>query len=193
MPLVIGVALLAGAVASGLYFANRYHWIDLPGLGPQRDWADAHSAENITTIYSGRVSELLVTQGNTVEEDSSHPSLAWIRSSLKTASSNGATDGVSINVPDALVAQIQGKRILVTVSAKGGGRQSSFAAAYSAGSAGSSGWFVFEPASEFRDFSFAYRVPRNAAELNHVVGIWSDISGRNAPLAISRVTITAEP
>jgi hypothetical protein len=111
---------------------------------------------------------------------------------LKAANSNGATDGVSVNVPSSLTGEIQAKRIRVTVSARGGGKnvQSPFAVAYSTGSAGNSGWFVFEPTSEFNDFSFNYVVPRGGGGLNHYVGIWSDIAGRDAPLAIRRITIT---
>ena len=193
MPLVIGIALLVAVVAPALYFADRYHWIDLSGLRFESDSTGARSAAKTTTIFSGRASELSGTQGNTIQEDPSDPSLVWIRSAVKAARSNGATDGVSIKVPGPLSAQILAKRIRVTVSARGSGGSSPFAVAYSTGSSGNSGWFVFEPTNQFKDFSFGYVVPRGAAGLNHFVGIWSDISGRGAPLAIRRVTITAEP
>ena len=195
MPAIIGIALLVGISAAGFYFADRYHWIDLSSFHSKPEANSARSAGKTMTIFSGRASELRSAPGNTIQKDPSDPSIAWIRSSLKAAKSKGATDGVSVNVSNALTGDIQGKRIRVTVSAKRGGKdvQSPFAIAYSTGSAGNSGWLVFEPSNEFNDFSFNYVVPRAGGGLNHFVGIWSDIAGRGAPLAVSSVTITILP
>jgi hypothetical protein len=99
---------------------------------------------------------------------------------------------VSLKVPIPLSGGLQAKRIRVTVSVARDDRESPspFAVAYSTGGAGNSGWRVFEPSQEFKDFSFSYLVPHRAGGLTHYVGIWSDIAGRGAPLAIRRIAIT---
>jgi hypothetical protein len=185
----LGIALLIGVVAGFLYFAHRNHWIDLSGSPSPR------SMEKATVIFSGQASALSAASGNTIQADPSDPSIVWIRSSLTSANSNGPTGGVSVKVPSALSGELGAKRIRVTVSA---GRSNTdalppFAAAYSTGGAGNSGWFVFEPTHSFKDFSFNYVVPGGAAGLTHYVGIWSDIGGQNTPLAILSVTITILP
>jgi hypothetical protein len=154
------------------------------------------TAENTTVIFSGKASELSAKSGNTIAEDPSNPSIVWIRSSLKTANPSGATDGVSIKVPASLSGEIEAKRVRVTISAARGqneGISSPFAVVYSTEGAGNSGWRVFDATQQFQDFSMSYLIPRNAGGVPNYVGIWSDISGRATPLAISRVTITVLP
>jgi hypothetical protein len=186
------IAILAGVIALGVYFAYRSGLFDLSG--PRSGGTTNVSAERATAIFSGRPSELIAARGNLMQADSSNSSIVWIRSSLKTAKSNGATDGVSVKVPDPLIGKILGRRIRVTVSARGADRdQSPFAVAYSTGAASNSGWLVFQPTKEFTDFSFNYVVPRSAPGSGHSVGIWSDITGRDAPLAIRQITITELP
>ena len=192
----IGVALLVGVVAGLLYLAIRNEWIDLssnssPGTSAER----RQSMENATVIFSGQASKLSAAPGNTIQADASDPSVVWIRSSLTSAKSSGPTDGVSVKVPSPLSGELQGKRIRVTVLAgrSAGQAPSPFALAYSTGGAGNSGWLVFEPTQEFKDFSFSYVVPRRAAGPTHYVGIWSDIAGQETPLAIRRVTIAVAP
>ena len=51
-----------------------------------------------------------------------------------------------------------------------------------------SGWVVFTPSPEFDDYSFDYRVPARVGTAQYV-GVWSDISGRGAPLAVRSITI----
>jgi hypothetical protein len=187
--LSVGVALLLGAVAS--YFAYRNHLFDVP-TGSDTTAERYQSMKSETVIFSGQADQLSAASGNAIQVDPSDASIVWIRSSLTVAKSGGATEGVSIKVPSPLSGALEAKRILVTVSAARDDRRapSPFAVAYSTGGAGNSGWRVFEPTPEFKNFTFSYVVPRKAAGLTHYVGIWSDIAGRGAPLAIRRVTIT---
>ena len=114
---------------------------------------------------SGRASELTAAPGNTVQQDTSDPSVSWTRSTIKTASAKGSTDGVSVKVPSSVSDQIQGKRIRVTVSARGATNSlAPFALAYSAGE--NSGWVVFDPTAEFKDYSLRFAVPRTAGSTN---------------------------
>ena len=182
---VVSFALLA---AGGFYLANTLLTPTRETREERRPTADA------TVIFSGRLDQLNPAPGNAVQQDPSDPSVVWLRSSLKTAKSNGSTDGVSVKVPAALLEKLQGRRIRVTVSAKGAGDGAApFALAYSMGGSGNSGWVVFEPKREFEDFSLSFAVPRRATGPDHYVGIWSDIAGRNTPLAIRQLTVTILP
>jgi len=187
LSLAIGIAFLAGVMIVGIYLAPNNQWFGLTSFrsaSPSQD-------ESSTVIFSGKPNELRAAPGNIVQADQSNSSITWIRSKVTTAKSSGATDGVSVKVPSSLSDEVQGKRIRVTVSARGGSADipSPFAVAYSTG-ARNSGWLVFEPTDRFTDFSFNYVVPRSGAGSNHYVGIWSDITGRGAPLAIRQIRIT---
>jgi hypothetical protein len=187
-PLIFGLVFL-GVVAATVYVLLFTSWIN-----PLTATRESAPAENARVIFSGNnIGELRQTRGNVIQQDPSNSSVVWLRSSLTAAKATGATDGVSVAVPRDFAAEA--RRVRVTVSARGGGgaNQAPFALAYSAGSAGNSGWLVFEPTNSFKDFSFNFALPRVAPESNHYVGIWSDITGRGAPLAIRRITITPLP
>jgi len=178
---VLSLALFA---AGGFYFA---HTLIAPSPHEEASRADT------TVIFAGQQDQLVAPAGNTVQRDSSDPSVVWVRSSIKMARSRGSTDGVSVKVPTTLSERMQGKRIRVTVSAKRGDDHTSpFALAYSAGTA-NSGWVVFDPTAEFKDFNLSFVVPAKAAGSDQYVGIWSDIAGRGAPLAIRQLAITILP
>jgi hypothetical protein len=189
---ILWVAVI-GFVALGLAGATFYLFhsglINLPFSGT----SESPSAAEGTVIFSGRADQLHQARGNTIQQDPSNSSVVWIKSSLANARPSGSTDGISITVPKSVVADA--RRVRVTISARGVGvaNQAPFAVAYSAGSAGNSGWLVFEPTNKFKDFSFTYAVPRGASGVNNYVGVWSDITGRNAPLAIRRISITRLP
>jgi hypothetical protein len=175
---VVGCLLL---VAGGFYAANRFL---SSSSSPE---LDRRAAQNAEVIFSGRASDLKASPGNTVQQDDSDASTVWVRSQVRSAKSSGSTDGVSLQVPAAVLQKIRGKRIRITVSAAGNAA-SPFAIAYSAGAA-NSGWVVFQPTGKFQDYSLNFAVPRNADSDNYV-GIWSDIDGRGTPLAIRQVAIT---
>jgi hypothetical protein len=179
--LFAAVTLLA---AIGVYFAY-------PMLEPAKQ--TTRPASNAVVIFSGKPSELTAAPGNTVQADSSAATISWISSSLRTAKANGTTDGVHVKVPPTLSKDLPGKRIRVTVSARGSeGGLAPFAVAYSTASGRTSGWLVFEPTAQFADYSLNFKVPR-AAGSDQYVGIWSDIAGRGTPLAVRQVAITVLP
>lgn len=194
--IVVLVALLAAAVVGSFYFATRLWSPGSNGGSPSATSEQTGSVEDAKVIFSGKASELTAAPGNTITEDPSNASVVWIRSSLTTAKSSGATDGISIKVPISLAGKLEGKRIRVTISAARGenaGVPAPFAVAYSTEGAGNSGWRVFEADEQFKDFSMNYVVPRGAAGLPNYVAIWSDIAGRDTPLAVRSVTITGLP
>jgi hypothetical protein len=180
---------LFGVAALTAYLMLRTDWLKLPGSFAERP--TQNSTDVGTVIFSGRADALRAAPGNAVEQDRSDSSVSWIRSSLRAARSNGATDGVAIEIAPSLQPKGETRRVRVTVSAKraAGAPSSPFALAYSTGSAGNSGWLVFEASDDFKDYSFNFVIPRNAATLTHFVGIWSDISGRGIPLAVRGATI----
>jgi hypothetical protein len=186
--LAIATVLLS-VTALTAYLVLRTDGLKLPGLRAER--TTQNPTEVGTVIFSGRADALRAAPGNTVEQDRSDSSVSWIRSSLRTARSNGATDGVAIEIPPSLLPKGETRRVRVTVSARraAGAPPSPFALAYSTGSAGNSGWLVFDAGEDFKDYSFNFVIPRDASTLSHFVGIWSDISGRGAPLAVRGATI----
>jgi hypothetical protein len=187
--IALAVALLIGVAAVLAYFAYRNDWFGVGSLSPSASIERAR--EQATVIFSGQASALSAASGNTVQGNQSS-TVAWIRSSLVQAKSSGPTDGVSVTVPTTLSDGLAGKLIRVTVSAARGNTSSlpPFAVTYSTAGAGNSGWSVFQPHKAFEDFSFNYRVPPRAGGLAQYVGIWSDIEGQNAPLAVRSIKIT---
>ncbi|HXV83275.1 MAG TPA: hypothetical protein VEG60_25725 [Candidatus Binatia bacterium] len=188
--------ILVIVLGAAIYFADRQNWIDVPGIGSDsgRDLSRRNAPANAVTIFSGRASELRAAPGNRVDVDPSDSTVAWIRSTVKSASPGGETDGVAVPVPSSVWSGITANRIRVTVSAKGGGGEPNpFALTYSTGSTQNSGWLVFEPTSAFKDYSFVFAVPPASRGTTHYVGIWSDITGRSTPLALRRVEIAPLP
>jgi hypothetical protein len=183
--LILLAILLGGGTAA--YVEN---WIDLSGILPTRVADAGRARDSAELIFSGNAGALAAPAGNQVQQDKDDPRITWIRSSLRQASPAGATDGASIEIKPPLLDDLIGKRIKVTVSARAAdqGPPQPFAIAYSAGDLGTSGWRVFTPSAEFDDYSFVYQVPTKVGAAHHV-GIWSDISGRGAPLAVRSISI----
>ncbi len=198
MPVAIVVVLLLIA-AGGALLASRMGWINLDGLpftgGGGSSGAGGQTAANAEVVFSGDAKQLVAAPGNIVQEDTSvSPPAVWLRSHVQAASATGSTGGVSVKVPSEFVPRIEGRAVRVTVSARTGGKgePSPFAVAYSAGDKGTSGWIVFTPTKTLDDYSFVYVVPIgeiDATSNPHYIGIWSDISGGNAPLSVQRITI----
>ena len=197
----VAILILLAILVGGGYFAHVRGWIDLadlpaiPGLPSIAGITGGGGAspprvDRAKLVFSGNAGELASPAGNLVQQDQADPAITWIRSSLREAVTTGATDGASLEVKPPLAGDLVGRRIRLTISARAPdqGTPAPFAVAYSAGDAGSSGWVVFTPSTEFDDYSFDYQVPATVGTAQHV-GIWSDISGRGAPLAVSRITI----
>ncbi|MCP4383219.1 MAG: hypothetical protein GY798_17680 [Hyphomicrobiales bacterium] len=193
---VIGVIVLLGLLGGAGYLAISLGWIDASRLGLSGSGIPGRpQSPDAEIIFSGRAGDLSAAEGNIVQEDTSvSPPVIWLRSSLKQASPAGASDGVSLQIPSSLLPRIEGRNVQITVSARTGGRgvPSPFAVAYSAGDRGNSGWVVFTPTRAVDDYSFSYQVPIGEVsdpDNRHYIGIWSDISGGNAPLALDRISI----
>jgi hypothetical protein len=191
---IVGLAILGG----GAYAAYVENWIDFSWIGisasmPGGGAATRPSGSLVTgdLVFSGNAGDLAAPSGNLVQQDKSNPSVTWIRSSLRQANPAGTTDAASLQIKPPLVTDLVGKHIRVTVSARAPdqGSPAPFAVAFSSAKVGTSGWVVFTPTKEFNDYSFDYQVPATVGEAQHV-GIWSDISGRGAPLAVRAITIT---
>jgi hypothetical protein len=185
--------VLVVLAAGGIYEANMAGWLDLGamlpgGSGPRARPAVGADAERL--VFSGKADELASPAGNLVQQDRSDSSVTWIRSSIKQAGPAGQTDGASLEIKPPLATDLVGRRIRVTISARAPdqGTPVPFAAAYSSANAGTSGWIVFTPTKEFDDYAFEYQVPTTVGTAQHI-GIWSDISGRGAPLAVRSIAI----
>jgi hypothetical protein len=196
--LIVLVVVAAGALLGAL----RFGLVDPALLGLPSHVLGGGDGSGATTngppaakpdiIFAGDAAALTAAPGNTVAADPK-AAVAWLRSSVKSASAAGATDGISIAVPADLLPRIEGRRVRVTVSAKSGteGDPVPFAVAYTAGAKGSSGWIVFVPEKDFTEHSLTFVVPISAMEGGepHRIAIWADIEGRNVPLAVRSITI----
>lgn len=188
----VALVVLLAVLIGGAYAAYVENWIDLSGImasggGGARTSGRATAGE---LVFSGNAGDLAALSGNLVQQDRSDPSVTWIRSSLRQADAAGPTDGASLQIKPPLATDLVGKRIRVTISARAPeqGPPAPFAVAYSSADVGTSGWVVFTPTKEFDDYAFEYQVPATVGTAQYV-GIWSDISGRGAPLAVRAISI----
>jgi hypothetical protein len=191
VPITLAVALAVAAGVGGYLLYNGL--VGWPGFGhsPLTDAISPAASNNEVVVFAGNADALTASPGNTIEEDPAG-GVVWIKSSVRTATPRGATDGVSLKIPSSVSDNAQARPIRVTISAArkdGADSSAPFAISYST-DGGNSGWRVFQPTNEFNDFSFNYRVP-NVAGGTHVVGIWADIAGRSIPLAVRRITVSA--
>lgn len=195
------VVLVVAVAGGGLYAADRLGYLDLAGLTGGSTGGGSGVRPTAATrhvVFSGRAAELVAAEGNIIQEDTStSPPTVWLRSRNKTANPTGATDGVTVTVPNAIVPLLEGRAVRVTVTAMTGGKDDPrpFAVAYSAGTNGTSGWFVFLPTRRMEDYSFTYNVPIGEMEGSdnvHRIAIWSDIGGSNGPLAVKEIFVSGE-
>jgi len=195
------VLLLLVVIAGGLIAAVQFRLVDpatvgLSGLlgGSPAGTGTGPNGPSVPpdVIFAGDTELLATTPGNTVQPDQS-ASIAWLRTTVKSASAAGATDGITVVIPKELLPRFEGRRVRVTISARSGseGAPIPFAAAYSAGPKGNSNWIVFVPEKEFTDHSFSFVVPIGDMEgsNDHRVAIWSDIEGKGVPLGVRSITI----
>lgn len=191
----VAIFVLLAILIGGAYVAYVNDWVDLGGvtsLVARTGGPAARSADIGKPVFAGNAHDLASPAGNLVQQDKADASVAWIRSSLRQADASGATEGASVQIKPELAGNLVGKHIRLTISARAPdqGTPSPFAVAYSTANVGSSGWVVFTPTKEFDDYSFDFTVPATVGSAQYV-GIWSDISGRGAPLAVRVITVTA--
>ncbi|WP_421726222.1 hypothetical protein [Bauldia sp.] len=199
LTILLAIVIILVVVAGGGYLAIMLGWIDGTRLGLGGSIiSPSRPTQNAEVIFSGDAGALSAADGNIIQEDTSvSPPVVWLRSSRTSASPAGVTEGVSLEVPASLLPRIEGRAVRVTISARTGSRDepTPFAAAFSAGDRGNSGWIVFVPSRTLDDYSFNFRVPIGEVgdpDSANYIGIWSDITGSNAPLAIDRITITPQ-
>lgn len=193
--LTLLILLAVVVVAGGLLAALHFRILDPAALGLSGGGgAGAASRPGAAdVIFAGDPAALAAAPGNTVQADPSGEA-AWLRTSVKSASASGATDGVSVVIPPELLPKFEGRRVRVTISAKSGaeGAPIPFAAAYTAGAKGNSNWIVFVPEKIFTEHTLTFVVPIGeigASGDGHRIAIWPDIEGRGSPLAIRSITI----
>ena len=189
--IVLAVLIILVAVAGGIFLASHFKLISLPSFGLSAGGSSSVSTAEPIRVFPASDLKFVSTDGNTVQEDGS---LTWLRSKRRSASPEDRSQGSYIELPADLLSRIEGRRIRVTVDARSGatGEPPPFAVTYSTVGRGNSGWFVFVPTARFDEYDFAYQVPIGevgSEENTHVIGIWADINGTNAPLAIENITI----
>ena len=199
---IVFLLLLVVILGGALFTAIHYRLLDPTALGIDRFldgtiWNGGGPASQpgagADVIFNGDAATLSAPPGNTVQAEPSGLA-AWLRTSVKSASAEGATDGVSAVIPAALLPKFEGRRVRITISAKSAaeGTPIPFAAAYSAGAKGNSNWVVFVPEKMFTDHTFSFVVPIGAigaTDEEQRIAIWADIEGRGSPLAVRSITI----
>lgn len=114
-----------------------------------------------------------------------------ITSAEDSPNSGGRTQGVHVQVPDALELAASGNRVKVTVVAKKAEENGAneFAVAYSTAEVGNSGWRRFEPTADFETFTFEYNVNPMREGRGDFVGIWADTSAQGAGIVVQSLTV----
>lgn len=189
--IVIAVLAALVVIAGAVFLAMHFRLINLSGLGLTGGGSAAVSTAEPIRVFPANGLKFTATEGNTVQEDGS---LTWLRSKQRSASPADLTQGAYIQLPTDLLSRIEGRRIRVKVEARSGatGEPPPFAVTYSTVGRGNSGWVVFLPTARFSEYDFAFQVPIGAVgadDNTHVIGVWADINGTNAPLAIESITI----
>jgi hypothetical protein len=197
--ILLATVLVIVILGGGLLAAIQFRLVDPAQLGLGGVFGGATGSGGPTgpavqaeVIFAGDSALLSAAPGNSIQPDQS-ADIAWLRTTVKAASAAGASDGVSLIIPKALLPRFEGRRVRVTIAARSGteGAPIPFAAAYSAGPKGNSNWVVFVPEKQFTDHSFSFVVPIGdlAGSDDHRIAIWSDIEGRGAPLGVRSITI----
>jgi hypothetical protein len=198
--IIVAILLIVGLAGGITYYLYGNAFLGLIGLSSRGSTtksesstvASASTAPDIRIVFSGKTTDLQAASGNVIQQDPSDAATTWIRSSVQMAHSNGTTEGAYVSIPEKSLVGLVGRRVLVTVTAASGakGELPPFAVAYSADTSGNSGWRVFTPTTTFQDYTFPYVIPQRYSERQYI-GVWSDIAGRGAPLAVRQITIRA--
>jgi hypothetical protein len=105
----------------------------------------------------------------------------------------GDGDGVLVRVPAETAAQLGGRKVKVTITARTSptnGSPSFKAMYYRPGSEGGSGWQDFTLTAEFAPYSFEYAVPEAPSSSGvDNIGFWADTEGKGRGLEIAAVAV----
>jgi hypothetical protein len=146
-------------------------------------------------VFSGNVGKVETLPGTSLDpgSGSGKDKAIILRSTVKQALLAPSPNTAYLNVPQNIIKDLSGKRVAIVVWARRlpAEGQAPFAIGYSAGPAGSSGWTVFSPTSDFKAFRFSYRMPARleSSITNDRIAIWPDIDGARQGLEIRLVTI----
>ncbi|WP_342641192.1 hypothetical protein [Rhodoligotrophos ferricapiens] len=191
-PRLIGIAAAAVIVivgAGGYFLFSGDSSTGGGDAGPQQA-ITLQPSEKI--VFSGIDSELKAAPANSITQQSAVRDNATvvIRSTTATARPAGTTGGAHLAIPASEVQALAGKRVRVTAWARGADPKPSarFAMAMTIGNGFSTGWIVFTPSRAFQPYSFDLVVPANARE-GAVIGLWSDLDGRDGGIELRLVTL----
>jgi hypothetical protein len=154
----------------------------------------SNSAADPYVIFAGDGAAFATPPGNTKQTaGNEREKTILLRSTVKQAELAPSINTANLSIPTKLVNELSGQGVLITVWARRPVTEgkSPFAIGYAAGSAGNTGWFVFDPTSEMTPFRFAYRMPARieAGFDEHRLAIWSGIDGSGNALEVKLVTI----
>jgi hypothetical protein len=190
---VIGVLVVLTLAVGGLYLFKP-SWLPFGGE------AALSLRERIRVVFDGNASGITPGQGNTVTQGATgENATVVIRSSQVNARPIGTTQGAFVRLPPQVAAELNGKRVRITVVARAAQENPSklFGVAFSRAGAGTTGWIAFEPGKEMKAFSFAYSVPDTPAgsstSQGDFIGLWADVTGQNGGLEVQRITVLALP
>jgi hypothetical protein len=197
----LGICATAGAV---LYVLQAQEWQigsslfraifgRAPTPGVASNSADRATADPYV-IFAGDGAAFATPPGNTKQAaGNQREKIILLRSTVRQAQLAPSINTANLSIPTKLVKELSGQRVLITVWARRPATEgkSPFAIGYAAGSAGNTGWFVFDATSEMTPFRFAYRMPAQieAGFDEHRLAIWSAIDGSGNALEVKLVTI----
>jgi hypothetical protein len=131
-----------------------------------------------------------VPPGFETAPDTSSGGAVVFRGSVEKTNSGGRTNGISVELPEAIEAQASGRAVQVTVVAKqAGDTRQRFAVAYSTNGVGNSGWRKFRASKQFQEYSFVYDVPPQKRGNGDFLGILPDYSRRGSGLVVHAISV----
>ncbi len=118
-----------------------------------------------------------------------------VRSNKSNPNSTGATEGVFVKIDGETEKAFSGKKVKVTVNAAQAPENPAeeFAVAYSTNEVGNSNWKFFKVGSEFKDYSFEYKIPPMKKGQGDFVGIHADRSGSGKGILIKGLKVEIVP
>jgi hypothetical protein len=195
---VFGICVMAGAV---LYMLHARGWQTGSSLfrgtfnsAATRGGKSADRASEPYVIFAGNGTAFATPAGNTIQAAGNEKEKTiLLRSTVRQAQLAPSINTANVSIPKNIVKELSGRPVRITVWARRPATEgkSPFAIGYSAGKAGNTGWFVFDPTSEMTPFRFTYRLPAQieAGFDEDRLAIWPAIDGSGNALEVKLVTI----
>lgn len=116
-----------------------------------------------------------------------------MRSSAAERFPEGDGDGIVVRVQEPIAAQLGGRKVKVTVTARTAptnGAPTVKVMYFRPGSQGGSGWQEFTLSSEFAPYTFEYVVPTTPSTSGFDnIGFWADPEGKGRGVEVSGITV----